>query len=62
MLDMIAQDLENYHLMHAARGTMLRRLGRPDAAQAAFARAARLAPSDAERRFLTQQLDELAQT
>ena len=61
MLDTIAQDLENYHLMHAARGTMLRRLGRPQAAQAAFARAAALAPTDAERRFLTQQLDELAQ-
>ena len=61
MLDKIAQDLENYHLMHATRGTMLRRLGRRDAAQAAFERAARLAPTEAERRFLMQQLDELAQ-
>src|SRR5207247_9544467 len=39
-LDSIAPDLENYHLMHAARGTMLRRLGQRDAAQAAFERAA----------------------
>jgi RNA polymerase sigma-70 factor (ECF subfamily) len=61
ILDTIAPGLDNYHLMHAARATMLRRLGRSDAAQAAFARAARLAPTEAERRFLTQQLDELAQ-
>ena len=60
MLDKIAQELENYHLMHATRGTMLRRLGRPDAAQAACRPP--LAPTDAERRFLTQQLDDLART
>jgi RNA polymerase sigma-70 factor (ECF subfamily) len=60
-LDTISPDLDNYHLLHAARGTMLRRLGQPDAARAAFQRAARLAPTDPERRFLAQQLDELAQ-
>jgi len=59
-LDTIAPDLDSYHLMHAARGTMLRQLGRRDAAQAAFARAAQLAPTDGERRFLAQQLAELA--
>jgi RNA polymerase sigma-70 factor (ECF subfamily) len=59
-LDTIAPGLNNYHLMHAARGTMLRRLGRRDAAQAALARAARLAPTEAERGFLMQQLEELA--
>ncbi len=60
-LDTIKPDLDNYHLMHAARGTMLRRLGRPDAARAAFERAARLAPTEPERRFLARQLGELAQ-
>ena len=59
-LDTIAPDLDNYHLMHAARGTMLRRLGRREAARAAFEHAARLAPTEAERGFLAQQLDELA--
>ena len=59
-LDAIAPDLGNYHLMHAARGTMLRRLGRRDAAQAAFERAAHLAATEANRRFLAQQLQELA--
>jgi RNA polymerase sigma-70 factor, ECF subfamily len=59
-LDGIAPDLDSYHLLHAARGTMLGRLGRRDAAQAAFARAVQLAPTDAERRFLAQQLKEQA--
>jgi len=58
-LDTLAPELDNYHLMHAARGTMSRRLGLREAAQAAFARAAQLAPTDAERTFLAQQLEEL---
>src|SRR2546430_9490106 len=47
----IAPDLDNYHLMHAARGTTLRRLGQRDAASAAYERAAHLAPTEADRRF-----------
>jgi RNA polymerase sigma-70 factor, ECF subfamily len=60
-LDAIAPDLDTYHLLHAARGTMLRRLGQPDAAQAAFERAAHLAATEPDRRFLTQQLEGLAE-
>jgi RNA polymerase sigma-70 factor (ECF subfamily) len=60
-LDAIAPDLDNYHLMHAARGTMLRRLGRPDAAKAAYERAAKLAATDPDRRFLAQQIEELVE-
>jgi RNA polymerase sigma-70 factor (ECF subfamily) len=60
-LDAIAADLDTYHLLHAARGTMLRRLGQPDAAQAAFERAAQLAATEADRRFLTQQIQGLAE-
>ena len=59
-LDAIAPDLDDYHLMHAARGTMLRRLGRRDAARAAFERASTLATTEADRRFLAQQIEELA--
>jgi RNA polymerase sigma-70 factor (ECF subfamily) len=59
-LDAIAPNLDNYHLMHAARGTTLRRLGQRDAAKAAFERAAQLAATEAERRFLAQQIEELA--
>jgi predicted RNA polymerase sigma factor len=50
-LDAIAPDLGTYHLMHAARGTMLRRLGHRNAAQAAFERAAHLAATEKDRRF-----------
>jgi RNA polymerase sigma-70 factor (ECF subfamily) len=60
-LDAIAPDLDSYHLLHAARGTMLRRLGQRDAAQAAFERAAHLAATEADRRFLAQQIEELAE-
>jgi RNA polymerase sigma-70 factor (ECF subfamily) len=59
-LDAIAPDLDTYHLMHAARGTMLHRLGQADAARAAFQRAADLAATEKDRRFLAQQIEELA--
>ncbi|MGH2619825.1 MAG: RNA polymerase sigma factor [Anaerolineales bacterium] len=59
-LDAIGSELDNYHLMHAARGTTLRRLGQRDAARAAFERAAHLAVTAADRRFLAQQIEELA--
>ena len=60
-LDAIAPDLDNYYLMHAARGTTLRRLGQPDAAKASFERAAQLAATETNRRFLAQQIEELAE-
>jgi RNA polymerase sigma-70 factor, ECF subfamily len=60
-LDAIAPDLDNYHLMHAARGTTLRRLGQRDAAQAAFERAAHLAAKEADRRFLAERIEELTE-
>ena len=39
---------------------MLRRLGHRNAAQAAFERAAHLAATEKDRRFLAQQIEELA--
>jgi RNA polymerase sigma-70 factor, ECF subfamily len=59
-IETIAPDLETYHLMHAARGAMLRQLGRPDEAREAFERAAALAVTDADRRFLAEQIKGLA--
>ena len=53
-LDAIGSDLDNYHLMHAARGTTLRRLGQRDEAKFAYERAADLAVIEADRRFLAQ--------
>ncbi|MGH9212123.1 MAG: RNA polymerase sigma factor [Acidimicrobiales bacterium] len=54
-LDRLATALDSYHLWHAARGAALRRLGDP-AAEDAYQRAARLAPTDHDRRFLQRQL------
>lgn len=59
-LDQVALDLDNYHLMHAARGATLLKLGQRDAARAAFERAAGLASTDADRRFLERRIEELA--
>jgi RNA polymerase sigma-70 factor, ECF subfamily len=46
--------LDGYHLFHATRADLLRRLGRDREAAAAYERAAALAPTDAERAFLRQ--------
>jgi RNA polymerase sigma-70 factor (ECF subfamily) len=51
--------LDGYHLLPATRADLLRRLGRPDEAAAAYRRALALAPSDAERRYLTRRLAEV---
>jgi RNA polymerase sigma-70 factor, ECF subfamily len=61
MVDAIPPELDSYHLLHAARGTMLRRLGRRDEARAAFERAAQLAATEADRRFLGRQIEELSE-
>lgn len=58
-LDAIGPDLDNYRLMHATRGTVLRQLGRREAARSAFERAAQLATADADRQFLALQIDGL---
>jgi RNA polymerase sigma-70 factor, ECF subfamily len=51
--------LEDYHYLHAARGELLRRLGRAAEARDAFDRALALAHDDAERRLLERRLAEL---
>ena len=58
-IDAIAPKLDGYHLLHAARGTMLRRLGRRAEARTAFERAADLAATEPDRRFLLRQIEEL---
>jgi RNA polymerase sigma-70 factor (ECF subfamily) len=46
-------ELDTYHPFHATRADLLRRLGRHDEARAAYQRAAALAPTGAERDFLS---------
>ena len=60
-LDAIGPELENYHLMHAARGATLRRLGEREAATAAYRRAVDLAAAESDRQFLFQQIEELSE-
>jgi RNA polymerase sigma-70 factor (ECF subfamily) len=47
-------ELHQYYLFHATRADLLWRLGRQSEADAAYARAAALAPTDAEREFLSR--------
>ncbi len=53
-------DLADYHLAHAARADLCRRLGHGDEARASYARALDLARQAPERRFLERRLAELA--
>ena len=59
LVDALADDLEGYHLFHAARADLLRRLGRGDEAAAAYARALALATNPQERAFLQRRLSEV---
>ncbi|MGZ8484497.1 MAG: RNA polymerase sigma factor [Candidatus Binatia bacterium] len=52
-------DLENYHLAHAARADLCRRLGRTDDARDGYERALGLTQQGPERRFLARRLKEL---
>jgi RNA polymerase sigma factor (sigma-70 family) len=54
--------LENYHLLHAARADLLRRLGRVDEAALAYRRAHTLATDPADRQFLADRLRTLEAT
>ncbi len=51
-------ELDGYHLLPAARGDMLRRLGRREEAARAYRQAYDLAGTDAERRYLERRLAE----
>jgi len=52
-------DLADYHLAHAARADLCRRLGRTAPARASYQRAIELARQEPERRFLERRLAEL---
>ena len=52
-------DLANYHLAHAARADLCRRLGRTAEARVSYERALSLTQQEPERRFLERRLGEL---
>jgi RNA polymerase sigma-70 factor (ECF subfamily) len=61
MIDAIAatNDLETYHLLHAARADLLRRLGLRAEAAKSYRRALQLATNESERRFLERRVREM---
>jgi RNA polymerase sigma-70 factor (ECF subfamily) len=52
-------DLDNYHLLHATRADLLRRLGSTDEAAKSYSRALQLVTNESERRFLERRLREV---
>jgi RNA polymerase sigma-70 factor (ECF subfamily) len=58
LIDGLAENngLANYHLLHAARADLLRRLGSPGEAAESYLRALALVTNDSERRFLERRL------
>jgi RNA polymerase sigma-70 factor (ECF subfamily) len=52
-------DLEDYHLAHAARADLYRRLGKNGEARSAYQRALECTRQEPERRFLERRLQEV---
>jgi RNA polymerase sigma-70 factor, ECF subfamily len=59
LVDALRSSLEDYHLWHATRADLLRRLGRTAEAVSAYERALELAQNEVEKRFLNRRLEEL---
>ena len=58
--DLLARgELDGYHLMHAVRADLCRRLGKTEEARTAYHQALALAKQEPERRFLETRLREL---
>ena len=61
LVEQLAQggELDDYHLLHAARADFARRLGRLADAERSYLRALELVGNDSERRFLERRLAEV---
>lgn len=59
-VDRLAEALDGYHALHAARADLLRRLGRSAESRTAYDRAIALAGNVAEQTYLTRRRDQLA--
>jgi len=55
-------ELDQYHLLHATRADLLRRMGRPEEAAKSYERALMLVTNESERRFLERRLREAVST
>jgi RNA polymerase sigma-70 factor (ECF subfamily) len=63
LIDRLAasKDLENYHLLHAAKADLLRRLGDRAGAGISYRRALELVTNESERRYLERRLESVDQ-
>jgi RNA polymerase sigma factor (sigma-70 family) len=59
-IEPLASRLDSYHLFHAARGELLRRLGRLEESRQAARRALELTDNPAERRLLSERLGDVS--
>ena len=59
LIDSLAGELEDYHLLHAARADLLRRIGLTEEAAKSYQRALTLVTNESERRFLERRLREV---
>ena len=59
LIDSLAGELDHYHLLHAARADLLRRIGSQVEAAKSYQRAFALATNESERRFLERRLREV---
>lgn len=59
LIDSLNDDLEEYHLLHAARADLLRRQGAASDAAESYERALALVTNESERRFLDRRLREV---
>jgi RNA polymerase sigma-70 factor, ECF subfamily len=55
----LTDDLDRYHLFHAARADLLRRSGRTDEAKAAYRRALELVTNPIERKYLQRRVSQV---
>lgn len=62
LMDALANELDQYHLLHAARADLLRRAGSLIAAAHSYQRALALVTNERERRFLERRLHEVQST
>ncbi|HKE29858.1 MAG TPA: RNA polymerase sigma factor [Bryobacteraceae bacterium] len=59
LIEKLAEDLDEYHLFHAAKADLLRRLGQREEAAESYRRALELVTNDSERRYLERRLGEV---
>ena len=59
LVDQLATDLNGYHLFHATRADLLRRLDRPEEAAGSYRRALTLVTNERERAFLERRVHDL---